>query len=543
MEGLADYRNLARRCGLAALVGSPNLGKTLGVSDARAGGARDGDMTPDGVDAIAWAEYWSQRWFQDRDGSDRLHLEPDLSGGWATHVEAFGILREIAESRAGADQSRGGGVGPWAKRRGLDRAMRAWGLRAVAPRHRHSGLRRVVAVGEVPTPSMLDPIRMVTRAASSSLLVAADPRVYLRLRRRGEEPAAMLLPVEDEWRLLRSTRRKVMRIAQALRSDPPDLLYRGDDIGPEVVERLLPIVTRSLPWALIERAAIERLLRRARPHSVVLASDQHRVGRVTVEAAHTTGVRTIVVQHGLPRIRIGMVPVVADMVAVWSSAAHSWFVEHGTSAKRLVIVGNPRLDEANGADRALARRWTSGELGLDGRIRLLVAVSPDGGAANAELIDAMLAVVEGDSSVGAVVKLHPGQGEWKWVRQRIAKSHARSRIRVLRDMPLERLLGWASSTLLHRTTVGVESLVYGTPIIVLEVEGMTSGASAELAALSPSVASSAADVARHAEALADETERVRYLMERRVALEAIVGPMDGRAAQRIAALAEGQGDV
>ena len=135
-----------------------------------------------------------------------------------------------------------------------------------------------------------------------------------------------------------------------------------------------------------------------------------------------------------------------------------------------------------------------------------------------------------------LVKLHPGQGEWSWVSSQVRSSHASDRVRIARMEPLAPLLAWADLTLLHRSTVALESHAYGTPIAVIAVGGPVSGADAELGNLAPPVARASGEVVAIASDVSTETGRSAYLAVRSEALERAVGALDGGSSERIASL-------
>ena len=493
---------------------------------------------PDRPDAVEWAATWAQRWFLDEFGDDRLALPDGTSGGWAFHVESFEALVRLArEQRDGVSPQ---SMHPVAvlKRQGYDRQARSWGLRLLNATSRTSSDQGPIAViGEIPTPSMLEPLVAVARELGSRVAVgAADPRVYRRFAAERLRPRALVIPLGAQREALREGRRALRPLLTSLRRDPPAMPLDGVDIGHEAIETLLPIASRSIPWAGVERSALREFLTASGARSVLLASDQHRIGRITSQVAREMGVRSIVAQHGLPRIPVGLLPVVANRVAAWSDESAAWFTTHGTDPGRVIVTGNPRLDAARSGGRAPSQQLVGDQLGISGSPNLLLALSPDGRDANPSLVATALAALERLPEARLVVKLHPGQGEWSWVAGQVRSSLAADRVRIARAEALPPLLRWADLTLLHRSTIALESLAYGTPIAVIGVAGTTSGADAELRNLAPPVARTDGDIVAIAEDVTSDAGRRRYLGERSEALERAVGPLDGRSSSRIASL-------
>jgi hypothetical protein len=226
---------------------------------------------------------------------------------------------------------------------------------------------------------------------------------------------------------------------------------------------------------------------------------------------------------------------VADRVATWSAASDDWFVEGGTAPALLERLGNPRLDPMLAEELETARAGEARRLSLDGRPAILVALSPSDAGRNLALVDLALSAAERDPSASVVIKLHPGDGRWQDVRRRVdeAPSGSRSRIRVQRSEPIGPLLRWADLTLLHRSTVAVESLALGTPVAVGAVGAASPGDALPDDLDLPEI-STADDLIATARSVVDPNGREAFIEQRRAAVERVAGPIDGRSAQRIA---------
>jgi hypothetical protein len=297
----------------------------------------------------------------------------------------------------------------------------------------------------------------------------------------------------------------------------------------EILAALAPLVRRSVPRLAVERCALERVLDAVRPACVVVASDQHRIGRLTATLRRTQTWRLVVLQHGLPQDTLGYLPVVADTVAIWSRSSRDWFIAGGTEPARLVETGNPRLDQIVKADRAAIGTNVSTRLSLAGRPRLLVALS----GASPALTDATVALaIEGlrllpDATL--VIKLHPGGGNWSGVHRMVAGLGDRKvRVRVVGQERIGPLLAWADLVVVHRSSVAAEALAAGTPVAVADLDGK-SIADLELRELDLPLVADGSALAALALELTCTRERLRYLAERHERIEAITGPVDGRA--------------
>ena len=394
-------------------------------------------------------------------------------------------------------------------------------------------------MSELSTPSTLEPSMLVAKALpqESFAVATADPRSHLAWRTAGQHPQPLMLSMTEERRILARASSSARGAWEAFARDPPAFDLGGSDVTPDVLRALRPLVMRSVPWLAVERHALERTLGSVAPSCVVVATDQHRIGRLAATLRSGSDWRLVVLQHGLPQDAIGFVPVVADAVAVWSPSSTKWFVSHGTDPARLVETGNPRMDPLVRSDRSAVGGTTAAGVGLVGRPRLLLALS---GLSSAASVAATRLAVDSLSRMPEatlIIKLHPGGGDWLPIR-RIAKGtedKVKSRVRVIDRARLDSLLPWADLVLVHRSSVAVEALAAGTPVAIADVGG-GSIADLELAALDLPRVATGSDVATIAHQLADENERRGYLAARRRELELIAGPLDGRSASRTAAL-------
>lgn len=498
-------------------------------------------MTPDWTDARAWAEAHAQSWFVGP--ADAALVIQDIPIGWPLQVDAFNAFLRVAMATADLDRGPRSITGV-AKRTGFDRAIRTAGLRVQSLRGPAPAARRGVDamfVTEVPTPSMLDPSIRVARAMAPGTAAAltADPRAAVSWRTAGFKPALLLLPFREERTLIRNGRAEARLAWKAYVASRPRFAFAGIDVTDATLKELAPVILNSAPWLAVEAAALSRVIARWHPHYLVVATDQHRIGRLTVRAATGTQTAVVVLQHGLPQTAIGYLPLVADRIHVWSAGIRDWFVANGADSSRIVISGNPRLDGLVVEDRDDARREIDREFGPadpDARMRrLLVPLSPMGTETDLAVLRIAIDAMRLEEELRCVIKLHPGSGVTDPINEVIAANpDVHDRLRVMRYESLPVLLRWADVTFLFRSTVGLESLAAGTPVVVADT-GRPSIADDEMRSLSLPRAASGHALVAHLQDLATASGRNGFIAERREAIERLAGTTDGRAAIRIAA--------
>ena len=487
-------------------------------------------MTVDAYEeALRWAEHWSQRWFLGDDGEDRLVGPEGVEAGWATHVEAYLILLDVALDHLGVRRPPQSFVGR-AKARGWDRAVRAGALGLVAHRGLRSreSARPVAIVTEIPTPSMIEPAMLVAAALGpgSVSVAAADPRAWRRLRRAGLDPHALTLPLTEQRRALRRFGRAYDEVLRAVTGRPPPMILRGADLAAASMAALGRSLAHSLPWLAVEFGAVSAYADRTNARAFAVASDQHRMGRLVVHAARSRGAGVLVLQHGMPQSKIGYLPVVADKVATWSPRASEWFVERGTHPDRLEIVGNPRFDTLVRPEHR--DRPPDGPVAM----RTLLALSPTELRTNRRVVATVVRAVARLRDVELVIKLHPGHREWGWVSEEIRAAADGRSVRVEHRADIAPLLRWADVTLVHRSSVAVESLVARRPVIAVASD-LPSVADAELADLALPHPSTAGELAATIEALRSPESRADWIARRAERIGFHAGPA-GNSARRIA---------
>ena len=487
-------------------------------------------MTADAYeDARRWAAHWSQRWFLGDHGEDRLVGADGVDAGWATHVEAYLILLDVALDHLGVGRAPQSFVGR-AKALGWDRAVRAGalGLLARPGRRGRDSARPVAIVTEIPTPSMLEPALLVAAALGPGhgSAAAADPRALRRLRRAGLDPQALTLPLAEQRRALRRFGGSYEDVLRQVTRRPPRMTLHGVDLAAASMAALGRSMARSLPWLAVELRAVSAYADRTNARAFVVASDQHRIGRLVVHAAQLRGAGVMVLQHGMPQSEIGYLPVVADKVATWSARANEWFVERGTDPSRLAILGNPRFD-------TLVLPEGSERHGGPVPLRALLALSPTELRTNRRVVNTVVRAVAQLHDIELVIKLHPGHREWGWVSEEVRAATDRRRIRVEHRADVASLLRWADVTLVHRSSVAVESLVARRPVIAVASD-LPSVADAELADLGLPHPRSAEELAVTLESLRPADSRVEWLARRAERISFHTGPTHESAARRIA---------
>lgn len=476
-----------------------------------------------------WAASMAQSWFLDASGQDRLTIL-GYSAGWASQIEAYQALRRVAARTLGVcAPQRDASLLARLKEWGWDRVLRWVGLRVVGATAVPPGTSATLLFfSEIPTPSMLDPLVAVARGfQGTAAAVSADPRAVTAWRATHLTCYGAWADARTVARLVRQGVREFDRRWAAIQRNPPQMRLGGRDLAGEVLPLLRRFLRWRTAWLPVEAAAIERSLRIVKPYRLVLTSDQHRLGRLGTEVARAMGVKTLVIQHGLPQDRIGYVPVVADAVACWSAHSKDWFVAQGTAAHRLVITGSPAL-EADTPPSAIGSRPA-----------ILGLLSPTVAGLNERLTRTLLTTAQ---RLGwpLTLKLHPGHRDWTTVRAVVAEYRGVVDVKVKHREPLIPLIDQSSVVVVHRSTTALQALARRRPVVV--VLDAAAGSFSELDApmLQLPSARTVSDLAAILAELAMPGRVEEYFSTRVSALEYVLGPCAGDSSERIAQAALGE---
>lgn len=203
------------------------------------------------------------------------------------------------------------------------------------------------------------------------------------------------------------------------------------------------------------------------PRRIVMGSDAHKFSRLITLLARRRGVETLVIQHGATIGRHAYVPVYADRMAVWGTISRQWFMENRVAPDRLVVTGQPRLD------RLVNYRKTEapGKADKCQRFRVVLATNDLLGNRNDLLMKTVCQGVRPLSEeLDLVMKLHPGErnhGQYTRFARRFNLNWT-----IVSKGDLYELLVSADTVITAQSTVGIEALAMGLPLIIVEVPGV-----------------------------------------------------------------------
>jgi hypothetical protein len=344
---------------------------------------------------------------------------------------------------------------------------------------RNSSLRRLAGSVNRFGDALLDamPAAQRNRTSSRPILLCGNPRVLdpvcQELQRRGIESHWLYDRFAFgswlAWRR-RGVRQLVCNSSQASPITMSDTLtnrwlVRGVD--------LRPAIEVWLNRMAYHRAAVQQHLwrqvaahvKRLRPRAIVLDEDATPLKRIAVAAARRHNATSLVVQHGAPRVSFGFAPLAADRFLAWGETTRQQLTGWSVPAERVTVCGS-------------SQPWPEASIHGNRRGILLFATVPPSDArpdavayhltsqTHDELIHMACAAVARRSGYELVIKLHPRTPCAKHF-ERIARSHAGLRFRLVREGAFTDLLSEAACVLNCGSSAGIEAASYGWPVIEL----------------------------------------------------------------------------
>jgi UDP-N-acetylglucosamine 2-epimerase len=200
---------------------------------------------------------------------------------------------------------------------------------------------------------------------------------------------------------------------------------------------------------------------------VVLAEDNHDLGRSAALVARKKQIKSLVVQHGLNYGNPIFNEVIADKMAVFGEKEKQHLVDGGADSEKIVVTGQPRFDEITMRKRNL-RNESCRKFGLDDKKKIIIfgAQPPQSQViinANIEFVETINQIINsGDERFEFVVKLHP----------RMEKEDFPAlpeNVKVFKEVNLYDLFDCCDLLVTCYSTVGLEAVFLGCPCISIEI--------------------------------------------------------------------------
>ncbi len=226
-------------------------------------------------------------------------------------------------------------------------------------------------------------------------------------------------------------------------------------------------------------AQVEQALDDVQPSDVVVDQDATPLNRALVLAAKSRGIRTTVVQHGVPFVAFGFAPVEADTICAWGETSRQQLVDWGVSRERIVVTGSPAHDAGRLKPRELSAAPRPEQ--RPPRFLLLGTMPPQDTRPDViayhctsrsyeQMLRMALGVLSQYDEATVLIKPHPRDATRRlW--HRLLHDFPALDALLLERGTLEQYVGGADCVLACASSSGVEATLHGVPVVQLMPSG------------------------------------------------------------------------
>lgn len=229
------------------------------------------------------------------------------------------------------------------------------------------------------------------------------------------------------------------------------------------------------------RQRLSAVLRRCRPDLVIVPQDVHDTPRLLVMLAQAAGIPTLATEHGIIANYPYRVRPLADRIALWGRGDIAYYLRHGYQPDRFAVIGQPVLERLWAGAQATRRPPSAGNAPEEAEAPAVGKPAVILYAAQPYVpLSARNSPVEVVDLIGLVLDACRGRPEW----QLVIKLHslmdggelthlstADVNVRIARAGSIYTMLAEADVLVTWSSTAGLEGLVMGKPLIVLQVPG------------------------------------------------------------------------
>jgi len=328
-----------------------------------------------------------------------------------------------------------------------------------------------------------------------------------------------------------------------------DLTYANVRLAEILTSRFSQFFLERCPELIRCTEGMEEFIRHAKPSILVVMEDVSPMYRLITRLCRMSRISTLVIQHGMTAADPGVhpvVPVEADVQAVWGKLSKEWTIKRGKPPESQVITGNPRYDfiahRSGTPDQA---RTALSPLGLKSQ-EAVVVVAPSWyqpitssyvPERDEAFIRNTLVGLKSFPELQVVVKLHPAYSSDYEAMTRGVMDELQISI-VITEYFLWELLETCDLLITDTSTVALEAILFDKPAIRYSPDpGLGSSAYAETKSII-NVRERVELVRAIRDVLYDTDVRRKLALARRQAIYEYAHCQDGKASKRVAELIE-----
>lgn len=256
-------------------------------------------------------------------------------------------------------------------------------------------------------------------------------------------------------------------------------IFKNVNLLPVLSQRLSQAIQLRTQWAERLDKAFE-FIRHERPEALVFDEDVCDLNKALALAASKKGIYSLVVQHGVPGVRAGFMPLTAVEIATWGKCSEDIFAKWGIPSKHFLKAGVPRYESflENSSQATLVREKL--KIPPDRRFVLIATqpyhdeINPDFASSrfsqrmNENLVNGIADLLKKFPNWEAVIKLHPREMRSEVTRQIVERRETQDRIHIIKNFDNRQLLNSCEFLISPWSTLFIEALIFKKPLILLE---------------------------------------------------------------------------
>ncbi len=240
------------------------------------------------------------------------------------------------------------------------------------------------------------------------------------------------------------------------------LSYNGIDMNEIFDEMMLYLYYIAYPILAAYVELFQEMIDREKPDLIITVDELSRFGRALTRVADNSGVKTMIVQHGALLDHPLFTKIIASKFAAYGQQTREILVKRGAKKEQIEIVGQAESVPTENPEKIKSRICT--KLNLSKHKPIVVFASQAlAESVNYPSFEMFYKAAKDFPEVQFVVKLHPDETEK--LHSFFIKKYELSNVSIVKDIPIKELLIAADLLVNIYSTVGMEALALGKPLV------------------------------------------------------------------------------
>jgi len=209
---------------------------------------------------------------------------------------------------------------------------------------------------------------------------------------------------------------------------------------------------------------LSEMIKREKPQIIVVADDVTALGRAACHVGRKYNIPSLTVQPGLLIDSPMLYDLASDHMALQGRKDLDYFLRKGEKRSKFTITGQPRYDIL--ATHRYDRRKTLFRLGLNPNLKTGVLTTQDVHSdINQEVVKIVCEASSRFENLQMIIKPHPYENFSPYKKNKYIRTYG---ARLVKDINIFELLHACDFNITISSTTGIEALILGKPVIILD---------------------------------------------------------------------------